>query len=629
MSQKVVSTVKKKKKRRSEAEMLCTPDIVDQKRMTKKSKLIGEKPSPSSSSLVSLNNPALVPDEQSPASTSTGTTSSGRSSNICYGACATSNSPMAPRFLGGDNNDNEEDKEEEQADEVVAEVPEDDILLLDDDHVEDDDDEEQPQQQEEEDEVKLEPDNVLANRSQLFNAIEKYFLCPHCKTQNIEAKHTTVGFATTIDIECKQCSKLLVAIEPTIKDDEPAVSKRRGFLDYIINYSAVLLMQQLGVSIKALEIVLAHLGIAASSGNYQKWKLIQDIIGRAEQQLCHDVMQENLKEEVELAKESAKATYTQWQRIMEQEGASATTEAQKVSKMRELLNFDNGKIGIPIASDGAWQKRSLGRHSMNSSTGHNYAVGGRSKKILNMVVYSQRCMQCYLADKNGKEPPPHRCGKNYEEALSAKAMEGKATVQHCIDIHSSSAAQAYVHTLVTDDDSTVRANTKHSYKAVAIRDYGLNFKKKDTDWPWRYDSKVEVQHLEDRGKLPLQVTPVKEWWSDVGHRVKLIGSVAFGLEGKSKKKLKAGTHLLHRGECLQLKRSAGYYFKDPANLDQGFDLLYCQRANCFYLHLFNDHSQCNVSWCKILQGRPQRRSTETKILMQNYSRRWKKGWLLT
>ena len=66
-------------------------------------------------------------------------------------------------------------------------------------------------------------------------------------------------------------------------------------------------MQQVGVSIKALEMVLAHPGIVASSGNYSKWRAIQDIIGRAKQQLSRDVMQENLKTEVELAKDDARA----------------------------------------------------------------------------------------------------------------------------------------------------------------------------------------------------------------------------------------------------------------------------------------------------------------------------------
>ena len=49
-------------------------------------------------------------------------------------------------------------------------------------------------------------------------------------------------------------------------------------------------------------------------------------------------------------------------------------------------------------------------------------------------------------------------------------MEGQAAVQHCLNIGTQPTG-VYVHTLVTDDDSTVRANTKHSYKAIAQRDY--------------------------------------------------------------------------------------------------------------------------------------------------------------
>ena len=605
------TAAKKRRKKRSELEMLNALDHSDEKRMRGKR---------AKSSVITTANPlpAVVPDGNSPTS---GSVVSGITM-ITGTSSSRSSSPMAPRCIEDNKKDNSDEVKENEEDDLANGREEEDDDDDDDDNNDDDDDDDDDddnidddnideelvddESTKEDDDCKVEPENIIASKSQLFDAIEKYFTCPHCKTQNVEAKQCTVGFATTIDIECKQCSKWLTAIEPTVKDNEPTISKRRGFLDYVINYAAVLLMQQLGVSLDALELVLAHFGIAASSGNYHKWKSIQDIIGRAEQQVSKQVMEENLKKEVELAKNAARDKYVEWEKT---NGATAT-QSDKVQQMRSFLNCVNGKVGIPISSDGAWQKRSLGKHSMNSSTGHNYAVGARSKKILNLVVYSQHCKLCYLADLAGKEPPVHRCGKNYEAEMSAKAMEGEGTVQHCIDIHSSLACEAYVHTLITDDDSTVRANTKHSYKAVAIRDYGLNFKKKNTDWPWKYDSKGEQYFLEDRGKLPLHVAPVKEWWSDVGHRVKLIGSVAFSLEGKSKKNLAAGTHL-HRWECLQLKRSAGYYFKGTESLEQPFDV-YCKKAKCFYLHLFNDHSLCNASWCKILQGKTPKKKYRDK-----------------
>ena len=199
-------------------------------------------------------------------------------------------------------------------------------------------------------------------------------------------------------------------------------------------------------------------------------------------------------------------------------------------------------------------------------------------------------------------------------------MEGQAAVQHCLNIGTQPTG-VYVHTLVTDDDSTVRANTKHSYKAIAQRDYPGYTRKADTDWPYYMDNSKDPpkpMFLKDKGLLPLHCPAVNEWLSDIGHRVKCIGGAAFAMEAKSKKALEAGTHL-SKGECLKLKKYAGYFLKTPQNQNLPFDV-FCKRAPCMYLHHFDDHSCCNVAWCKVLKSE---RIFDPIPLPANYTKRFR------
>ena len=57
---------------------------------------------------------------------------------------------------------------------------------------------------------------------------------------------------------------------------------------------------------------------------------------------------------------------------------------QEISATKNLepgFKMINGKIGLTCAMDGGWQKRGTGT-SYNSRTGHNFAIGGYTNKII-------------------------------------------------------------------------------------------------------------------------------------------------------------------------------------------------------------------------------------------------------
>jgi hypothetical protein len=194
-------------------------------------------------------------------------------------------------------------------------------------------------------------------------------------------------------------------------------------------------------------------------------------------------------------------------------------------------------------------------------------------------------------------------------------MEAKASLQHKIEIDTEDIG-AYIHTLLTDDDSQTRANLLHSYKAIADRDYpGWNEEggcgKGGTDWPFEYRTtkkgKRYKAYYTDHGKVPLHIPQVQVFKSDIGHRVKCMASMVFSMKYKYKDPEKKGEIGLHKWECLKLKKMAGYYFKGDDN--QALPLEeFKRKAHCVYLHHFNDHSCCDESWCKVLKSQ-QRHNT--------------------
>ena len=271
--------------------------------------------------------------------------------------------------------------------------------------------------------------------------------------------------------------------------------------------------------------------------------------------------------------------------------------------MRTRVGYhdNNLKIGLTVGMDGAWQKRSIGKGTYNSKTGHNFAIGGYSKKIISIVAYSKHCFTCSRATKLGINPPIHRCAKNYDADRSSKAMEPLAAVDHCKYLAGKEQddLQCYITQLITDDDSTTRANTRHSYRALADRDHPGWTQKKNTDWPFKVDRRGARVYLPDHGKLPLWVPEISSYLCDISHRIKVIGSAVYALNSASNaNRIKSGWT---KYDAERIKFNAGYFFHQQESQQLPFEQ-FCMKAKCIYLHHFNDHGCCNKCWCRVLRS---------------------------
>ena len=131
------------------------------------------------------------------------------------------------------------------------------------------------------------------------------------------------------------------------------------------------------MGIDGLGKIIELFGIASGTSYDMKWKTIQDFIGKTQEKVCQQVIEENIAEEICLTKEHA--------------------------TNNELLHMHGNKCSISVGMDGAWQKRRSGC-VYNSQAGHNFMLGGLSKLILGLQVFSKKCKVCSIARKTIHQP---------------------------------------------------------------------------------------------------------------------------------------------------------------------------------------------------------------------------------
>jgi len=145
----------------------------------------------------------------------------------------------------------------------------------------------------------------------------------------------------------------------------------------------------------------------------------------------------------------------------------------------QLVAHDGTTIWpLTCSFDMGWQKHAAGR-IYNSPSRHAFLVGTLTGKIICRTVYCKGCSSCEKkwkkdgiskedAMKNetpGKLPyieKDHHCPHNYNGM--SKAMEARSALSMVTKIFEG--GKAYVSNLVSDDDSTLRSNLKHSPQAI-------------------------------------------------------------------------------------------------------------------------------------------------------------------
>ena len=397
--------------------------------------------------------------------------------------------------------------------------------------------------------------NALINLKALKSYIEDNFVCKHCIAEGGKKKGpsgvvvsmTTKGLATTVQSCCQPKRKSNASHTCRLEPAEMVTSKKRnrnGFSSYSLNQQFVLGLQYNGLGNDGAESLCGFLGMK-QPWTKRTWHSLEAVVADKVIPLGYDVINANLKAEIALSP----------------------------------INPD-GSIDLVVSFDMGWQKRSTG-NSYNSPSGHAFLIGARTRKVVAMVVMAKKCSFCVSwAKTNIAAPVPnHDCTKNHEG--SSKSMEPLAAVELLVMVHKQGTPVAR---LVGDDDSSFRANIRHSYKE-RMQSETDPFTAKD----WPRNEKSKRKH-DDKGKLPLTTPEVKEALADPSHRTKCFAKPLFLLAVKPKKSNESG---LTKQDCERLKTNHGYFLKMYRNLPLPE---FVAAAPAVVEHHFNNHSLCD-DWC--------------------------------
>ena len=121
-----------------------------------------------------------------------------------------------------------------------------------------------------------------------------------------------------------------------------------------------------------------------------------------------------------------------------------------VCSNRQQQKKNNNKVKLTVTYNMGWQKTSSGKR-YDSSSGHAFIIGAKSKGIIGIALYSKACRKCDAAEKRGEEAEEHECPKNFEG--SSKSMEASAILNMVEDSFYNCFFIIYV--IVSDDDSTM------------------------------------------------------------------------------------------------------------------------------------------------------------------------------
>ena len=117
-----------------------------------------------------------------------------------------------------------------------------------------------------------------------------------------------------------------------------------------------------------------------SKKNFTK---IEAHAGMAERLVRDLAIEEHVQEEIKHMLEHSNHSYGDW---------CALSDKDK----------NNNKVKLAVTYNMGWQKRSSGRR-YDSSRGHAFITGARSKGIIGMVLYSKSFRKCDSAENRGDE----------------------------------------------------------------------------------------------------------------------------------------------------------------------------------------------------------------------------------
>jgi hypothetical protein len=412
--------------------------------------------------------------------------------------------------------------------------------------------------------------NIILPLNDLLKFLSENFCCRGCRkilvqnegdTYPIELEVFGVANSLHFNCSCGFAGSVRPSLVPEAKPKVEAVvpgqrySIKTNAGDFQINRRLIMALQLFGSGRHGGSIVTGMLNLNVNP-MLARWTDYQDTIGKAIIQIGKDVVKENLQIECDLS---------------------------PVGK--------DGRKALDVAADTRWDKRGSGR-KYDSLSGCSVAMGLKSQLPIGIEPMSTVCNKCRLKITHDADC----CPKNYDG--SAKGMEACGQARICTDIYSDEELWAYIATLITDDDASVRKILTHSFKALV--EAGLMA---EEDWP-RYGSQEgRGKKKPDNGLLHILHAAIT-FLADKGHRVRGYASPIFAEANKSKKNgcgvTKADAERIKRRLSWTLRLHCGGTYEE-----------FKTAVEAVLEHHFDNHEYCG-DWCTSAHG------TEEEVREQGF-----------
>ena len=400
--------------------------------------------------------------------------------------------------------------------------------------------------------------NIIVQQSRFLKFIGDNFVCKHCSSKFRDRSIVVdrIGFASNVFWKCtnRACPGEASIRATTCQVEASGKTRRKNpttpsvLSDYTINRQVVLACQQSGGGARMATTFGGLLLVSRRSIWMECFSKVEQLIGKFQIALGKKIVAKNLRDEIALSP----------------------------------MNDDLQKAQLTLLMDGGWDQRASGK-AYNSSSGRHVSVGGRTNKVCALVYYSKRCSKC----EKGKPHPTDLCANPDKYAKSSKAMEALGAVETVLDIWQN-CTNAYVATIVTDEDTTTRSKLSHS-----MADLVAAGRLSEADR--RYKPKVEGNlgsKKDDFGMLPL-LHPEIEKQSDPGHYVKNYQGELYVWVHAAK-----GKSQTCKADAMRLSRNLSYMLKQ---YQRGTEKCTFEKfetaAKASFEHHWNNHEFCG-SWCQ-------------------------------
>ena len=324
--------------------------------------------------------------------------------------------------------------------------------------------------------------------------------------------------------------------------------QKSDIADRQMHYQFVLSMFYTGCGYSEANLIAATLVISIPSKT--AWKKLENAIRVEVENEFETVIEDNLQEEIN----------------------ASETDADGNVKLEG--SYDMGWLGA------------TGRY-LNSPSGVGTLIGTKTKKVIAMIILNRGCDKCRVGKKKKRPPSRHKCVMTHPG--TSKSMEAVAAVNIVVML---SERGTPLVSIIGDDDSSVPANLRHSYKDLQETDPNFN---------WPLNPKRTAKKI-DYGKLGLHIDAIVNFFADPTHRCKVACKKLF-----AKARQKSNPYGFQPLDAHRLKKNFGYWLK--TNQTRPWEEFFSSRLAVIDHH-FGDHSHCSGEFCRYCDDCPPSRKLE-------------------